>query len=274
MRVPLLTIRIIAMAAGLMLVCLTVSSSAQLTISIPNFPKKKKEAKPAPAPEPAAVSTTTEESTPTSSASSAPSSEAAASKPSSSGCAGDAFYDVWNEQIEQTAEDVKSFTPGRDYFVRDFNDNENKYLKMALSENQRKEYEEGWADDDTKRCVNASLDKLAALASKAIGSYTPVGYTLGTPSDKAALRAAVTDIGNATVFTVGIKDVNWKIVHNDIGIPTGRKKLGKLWVKYPGQTYCKIIWANVWQPYAGGGTYADSEGDFIAWEFAGCPAGK
>ncbi len=269
MRIPLLTVRTIA-AAALMLAGLTIISHAQVTISVPGFPKIKKQPKPTPAPETTSVSTP-ETSTPTSSVLSG---EAAASTQSSKGCAGNPFYDVWNEEIEKTADDVKSFTPGRDYFVRDFNDNENKYLKMALSDNQRKEYEDGWADDDTKRCVNASLDKLAELASKVIGTYTPVGYTLGTPAEKAALKAAVSDISNATVFTIGIKDVNWQIVHNDIGIPTGRKKLGKLWVKYTGQKYCKIIWANVWQPYSGGGTYAASEGDFIAWEFAGCPAGK
>ena len=268
MRVPLLTMRAIAAAAGLMLAVLAISSTAQITINVPNFSKKKKESKPTPAADPAAVSTSEAPTASTPASSEEPSDSA------KKGCESDSFYQVWNEDIEKTAEDVKSFTPGRDYFVRDFNDNENKYLKMALSESQRKEYEENWADDDTKRCVNESLDRLAAIASKVIGGYTPVGYTLGTPAEKAALRSAVTDLSKATVFSVGIKDTNWKILHNDIGIPTGRKKLGKLWVKYPWDKYCKIVWANVWQPYAGGGTYAASEGDFVAWEFAGCPAGK
>src|SRR4051812_35318811 len=213
MRLPLRTIA----AAGFILAGLLVSANAQITISLPNFKKAKKESKPTPAPETSVSAPET--STASSSASNDESSEAPAAK---KGCESDSFYRAWNEDIDKTAEDVKSFTPGRDYFVRDFSDNENRYLKMALSESERKEYEENWTDDDTKRCVNESLDKLAALASKVIGSYTPVGYTLGTPAEKAALRAAVTDLSKATVFSVGIKDTNWKILHNDIGIPTGR----------------------------------------------------
>jgi hypothetical protein len=267
MRTRVLSFTTVTAAVAIVFTCLLGTANAQFTITIPNFPKVKKEPKPTPAPPQEAPA---ENSNSNSSRSDVEASEPSAKK----GCSG-GFYEVWSEEIGKTIDDVKSFTPSRDYFVRDFNDNQNKYLKMALSQSYRKDEESDWSDDDnTKQCVNARLDELAAVAEKAIGSYTPVGYTLGTPADKAALRAAVTDISTAQVFQVGVKDMNWKIDTNDIGIPNGRKKLGKLWVKYPGDKYCKIIWANVWQQYAGGGTYNSSTGDFIAWEYAGCPAGK
>ena len=268
MRTRVLSFTTIAAAVAVVFLCLLGTVNAQFTITIPNFPKAKKEPKPTPAPPQEAPAENSNSNS--SNSSGGGTSEAAASKECSGG-----FYEVWSEEIGKTIDDVKSFTPLRDYFVRDFNDNTNKYLKMALSKSYRDDEEKDWGgEDNTKQCVNARLDELAVVAEKAIGSYTPVGYTLGTPADKAALRAAVTDISTAQVFQVGVKDINWKIVSNDIGIPNGRKKLGKLWLKYPGDKYCKIVWANVWQQYAGGGTYNTSTGDFIAWEFAGCPAGK
>jgi hypothetical protein len=267
-----LALRVALLALFVAATGLTVRS--QFTITIPKIPKIKKAQ---PTPTPTVSSNDNSSSSSTSSSGTSESSQSAEEeKPKAKSCDDDVFYSVWNEDIQKTAEDVKSFSPGRDYFVRDFNDNENKYLKMALSQSEREDSEKGWADDNTKRCVNQRLDELATLAVKPIAGYTPVGFTGGTPAEKTALRSAVNDLGKATVFTVGtaVGSPNWKIVYNDIGIPTGRKKLGKLWVKYPGDQYCKIIWANVWQPYAGGGTYSASEGDFIAWEFAGCPAGK
>lgn len=184
------------------------------------------------------------------------------------------FYQVWNEDIQKTIDDVKSFTPSRDYFVRDFDDDQNKYLKMALSDAERRDEEKGWADDATKKCVNDRLDELAAVASKAIGGYTPKGYTFGTPAEKNILKGAVDDISKATVFSVGLKSATWKIVKDDIGLPSERVRYGMIWAKYPGEKYCTVVYVNLIQDYAGGGTYNTSEGRFISTEFAGCPAGK
>lgn len=273
-----MSIRLLGVAA-LLTVAMQMSAfvsgaSAQITINIPNFPKIKKQPKPTPTPEP--VVTTSEEVSASDSGSTAESNdERSSATPAKKGCDDDVVFQVHNENITKTIEDATNYTPGsRDYYVQDFNDNHNEYLKAALSPSKRKEYVEKWKDPVLGKCIDARLNDLEAAAAKTIGGYKPTGYTLGTPAEKAALRAAVTDIANATVHSVGIKDNTWKIVYNNIGIPRGRKKLGKLWLKYPNNKYCTIVWANVWQPYAGGGTYGASERDFIAWEFAGCPAGK
>jgi hypothetical protein len=272
MRTKVLSFTTIAAAVAVVFICLSGTAQAQFTINIPNFPKIKKEPKPTPAPPQEAPPQ--EETRNTSNTNSSQSNNDTPA-PAKANCEDDAVYGVWREDIQKTADDAKSWSPGaRDYFVRDFNDNHNKYLKMALSQSYRDDEMESWKDSAIAGCLNARLDELNAVASKSILTYTPAGYTLGTPADKAALRAALTDISKAQVFQVGVKDMNWRIVSNSLGIPEGRKKLGKLWVKYPGDKYCKIVWANVWQQYAGGGTYNSSTGDFIAWEFAGCPAGK
>jgi hypothetical protein len=271
------------LGASTLLAALTLTSTfvgdagAQITINIPNFPKIKKGPKPTPTPEPVVTtSTTTSSSTdPDNGSSVTRGDESSSTVPAKKGCEDDIVFQVHNENITKTIEQALDYTAGsRDYYVQDFNDNHNEYLKAALSPSKRKEYIDRWKDPVLGKCFNDRLNALEAAAAKTIGSYKPIGYTLGTPAEKAALRAAVTDIAQATVHSVGIKDNTWKIVYNDLGIPRGRKKLGKLWLKYPQNKYCTIVWANVWQPYAGGGTYGASERDFIAWEFAGCPTGK
>ena len=191
-----------------------------------------------------------------------------------SNCDEDSFYQVHNENIQKTLAQVKDYTPGsRDYYVEDFNDDENIYLKAALSPGERKEWEPEWQDENMKKCINARLDELAAAADKTIGSYKPVGYTLGTLAEKNILRGGVTDIAKATsVYNVGLNSANWKIVKNDIGIPTERVRYGTLWLKYPNNKYCTIAYVNLVQDYSGGGTYNASQARFISWEFAGCPA--
>lgn len=230
---------------------------------------KKPKATPSPTPEPEDDNSNSTNN----SMSNSNSDDEAAGSGTKKACDGGAVYEVWVDDIQKTMDDINEFTPDRDYFVRDFNDNQNKYLKAALKPSEREDWLKNW-EPEIRKCLNDKFDELKALADKKIGTYTPHGYTLGTPADKAALRAAVTDIAQAQVFQVGVKDMTWKILYNDIGIPTGRKKLGKLWLKYPNSKYCTIVWANVWQPYAGGGTYGASQRDFIAWEYAGCPAGK
>ena len=191
-----------------------------------------------------------------------------------SNCDQDAFYQVHNENIQKTLAEVKNYTPGsRDYYVEDFNDDENIYLKAALSEKKRTSWESEWQDENMKKCINARLDELAAAAEKTIGSYKPTGYTFGTPAEKAILKGGVTDLDQASaVYNVGLKSAAWKIVKNDIGIPEERVRYGTVWAKYPWNKYCTIIYVNLVQDYAGGGTYNDSVARFISWEFAGCPA--
>lgn len=168
---------------------------------------------------------------------------------------------------------MKNYTPGsRDYYVEDFNDDENIYLKAALSPGERKDWESEWQDENMKKCINARLDELAAAAEKTIGTYKPVGYAFGTPAEKNILRSGVTDIGKASeVYNVGLNSANWKIIKNDIDIPTKRVRHGTIWLKYPNNKYCTIAYVNLVQDYAGGGTYNASEARFISWEFAGCP---
>ena len=245
------------------------TASAQITINIPNLPSFKKKPKPAATPETVVVSAEAPDGAPPIAATG----NAPVAAPAKT-CDSDSFYRVWNEDIQKSADDIRSFTPTRGWFVRDFNDDENKYLKMALSDSIRRDRMKSWEEDAVKGCVNARLDELKTLAEAKIQGYSPHDFTLGTPAEKATLRAAFTDINIAKIYQAGIKSPEWKISTNEFGIPTHRRKFGALWVKYPDDKYCRIYWINVFQAYAGGGTYGANQGQYISWEFAGCPAGK
>ena len=62
-------------------------------------------------------------------------------------------------------DDINEFTPDRDYFVRDFYDNQNKYLKDVLTPGEaQKWFSHG--NPEEKRCMQQRFDDLAALAAK------------------------------------------------------------------------------------------------------------
>jgi len=249
---------------------------AQFTVNIPQLPKIKK-TKPQPQATPETTQTTdTSTTAPTSTGSTTSSTTETEDKPKAKGgCEDDVFYQVHNENIQKTIDQAKDYKPGaRDDYVDNYNDNENIYLKAALSPSKRASWEEDWKDENMKKCINARLDELAAVAEKTIVTYRPpAGYTFGTPAEKAVLKTGVSDLKEATaVYNVGLLSNTWKISKDEYGLPKERFRYGMLYVKYPQNKYCTIIWVNLVQDYSGGGTYNDSEARFIGWEFAGCPA--
>ncbi len=192
-------------------------------------------------------------------------------------CSSDAVTGVHLANLEQTRKEAEEFRPGlRDYYVSTLNDRKNIYLEAALSSSRRKEWLEAWSGDFVK-CMEPALDGLAAVARKTLPGYTgPAGYTLGTPAEKRVLLSAIEDIAQAKVLKVGIKQANWLIDTNSLGIPTARYKHGVIWAQYPNRDdgSCRILWVNIKQDYAGGGTYGASYGYFVSRAFAGCPVGK
>src|SRR5436305_15183479 len=74
-------------------------------------------------------------------------------------CKGDGVFDVLNEEIQKTIDDANSYKPGlRDYYVRDFNDDENIYLLAALSPTERADWLGKWQDAAMKKCFADRLD--------------------------------------------------------------------------------------------------------------------
>lgn len=192
-------------------------------------------------------------------------------------CSSDAVTRVHLDDLGKTRTEAEEFRPGlRDYYVSTLSDRKNVYLEAALSPSERKNWL-GKSPEDFVNCLNPALDGLAAIARKTLPDYKgPQGYTFGTPAEKNALLSAINDIRQAKVLKVGIKQANWLIDKNSLGIPTARYKHGVIWAQYPNRDdgFCRIFWVNIKQDYAGGGTYGASYGYFVSRAFAGCPAGR
>jgi hypothetical protein len=192
-------------------------------------------------------------------------------------CNSDPVTQVHLTDLGKTRTEAEEFRPGsRDYYVSTLNDRKNLYLEAALSPSERKDWL-GRSPEDFVKCMEPALDGLATVAKKTLPGYTgPQGYTFGTPAEKNALLSAINDIRQAKVLKVGIKQANWLIDKNSLGIPTARYKHGVIWAQYPNRDdgFCRIFWVNIKQDYAGGGTYGASYGYFVSRAFAGCPAGR
>ena len=251
-----------AIAAG----AFSTVAHGQITINIREFPKIKKKD----APDPSATQ-------PTSTNTSSPSEETSASTRASDVC-NDAVIEVLSDDMRKTLAQAMEYRPGlRDYYVQDFNDRRNEYLRAAISPSKRKEWYEGKKWDPAKRnCFEPLFNQIAEAAKKTLPTYAPPAYKAGTPAEFKVLRSGVTDLNQATVFRVGLEGPNWRIEKDSYNFPTARFKYGLIWAKYPNidDGFCRIIWVNLVQDYAGGGTYGASYANFIKSEPAGCPPGK
>jgi hypothetical protein len=189
-------------------------------------------------------------------------------------CKDNAVFEVHNENVEITKKQAAEYRPGlRDYYVQDFNDAENVYLKAAISKRRRDEWLARWQDRSIPKCMVPVLDELAVIAKKTLPSYRPTGFTVRNAVDEKVLRDGVNDIANATVLGGGFRPGPWKIETRGNGIPRARYKHGMLYLKYSttDDGFCRMVHVNLVQDYSGGGTYGGSRPLFIKTEPVGCP---
>src|SRR5580704_8594971 len=99
------------------------------------------------------------------------------------------FYQVHFENIEKTKKQAANYKPGaRAFYVSDFNDNENVYLKAALSPKRRNKWLGQMKDPTFVGCMTPQLDELAAIARKTLPSYRPTGFTVRNAAEEQVLR--------------------------------------------------------------------------------------
>lgn len=253
------------------------SASAQITITIPKFPKLKK---PKVVQQPKAEEATpeqpkTEQPTTDDSRTSDESKPETSSPPEitcDSGVVG-----AYLKDIKDTLKEAQEFRPGaRGYYVSTLSDRKNKYFEAALLPGVRKEFAENWkGSPEYAKCLEPALNELAAVARKTLPTYTgPTGYTLGTPAEKKVLISGVEAVPGQKVLRVGLQQANWMIDKDSYNFPTARYKYGMVLLKYPDSKheFCWVFWINLVQDYAGGGTYGASYGNYVARSLAGCPA--
>lgn len=188
-------------------------------------------------------------------------------------CESNPVFTIHNENAQITIKQAAEYRPGlRNYYVREFNDNQNIYLKAAISASRRQKWFEGWKDPSFPKCMGPVLDQLAAVARKTLPTYKPTGFPVRNAAEENLLRTAVNDIADAKPLGGGFTSTDWKIEHRGNGIPRLRYRNGMLYLKYPklDDGFCRIVHVNLVQDYSGGGTYGATRAAFIKTEPAGC----
>jgi len=179
-----------------------------------------------------------------------------------------ARVDIYKKELNELLGDAKSFNGDRGWYSPEFNED---WLLAAISPSRRQKLATKYGE--LYPCISGLLDEIQAAAKISLPKYTLYSYNTRSPADERVIRSAISDLNQAKVFKVGLEGPAWLIQKNSFGIPEKRYKHGAMWVKYSNwdHGYCQILWINVIQDYAGGGTWGSSYGNFIRSEPAGCP---
>jgi hypothetical protein len=190
------------------------------------------------------------------------------------GC-GSPFWSVHYGDAYKTLREAEEYKAGgRDYYVRELSDRRNEYLLASISPNERKEWLSSHriAEKD-QHCLVPLFDEIGAAAKRTLPKYRPRGYSHHDSSEEELIRNAVkAELPDADFLSVGVKSPSWVIEKLRNGIPSLRYKYGMAWVKSSKHDdgFCRIVYVNLVQDHAGGGTYADSVANYISMEPAGC----
>lgn len=176
----------------------------------------------------------------------------------------------------KTLREVEDYRPGkRDYYVRELNDRRNEFLLAGISPAERAEWFSSHKTPDNQRhCMEGIFTAIGEAAKKTLPHYQPRGYTHHESGEDDIIKNAVKqEFPEAEIIETGVSSPSWNIDKHSNGIPRSRYKYGMAWVKGKpwDDGYCRIMYINVFQDYAGGSSYADTQPNYISIEPAGCP---
>lgn len=178
------------------------------------------------------------------------------------------------DDLTQIKEDFDTYTPNRGWLYTKSPAFD--YMLFTVSPRARQNWLKDRKDDDCPS-IHAAFDKLAPSAAKVLAFFVPNknNYPIQNPATNNLIKSKIGDLANHKIFYVGVKQANWLIEKNDIGIPIARYKHGIAWVRYTpdDHQYCRLYYINIVSDYAGGGTYGASYGNYINTEIVPCPAG-
>jgi len=239
-----------------------------VTISIPKRPKT-----PTKTPMPETPSTRVETPGESSSASevaktdSSPTSHASTTQ-------SDAWLEIILEEINKRKKEVESYDPAEE---RQLVTRSTPVLFFpAISLRARERYFKGIEMNETRRsALNTALDSLAAAAAKKLPLYKPDAsiFAFRSPPSERMMLGSLKNAATLKVHKAGIKEANWLIEKNEVGIPVDRYKHGYIWARDSNDDhpYCHLYTLHIQQSYAGGGTYGQTFVKRSDDEIVGCP---
>lgn len=244
------------------------AASAQITITIPGFPKIKK-----PKVEQSQTDSTTrgDQSNQTSTNGDGRATETKTAVPTGN-CEGNIWVQSHLEDIAKRQKEVDTFMPDRGWLI---NSNNYDHLLYAVSPIAREKWLTSAKALDYKNCLASAFDKLAATAATKLPLFLPNtgAYAQHNTAEERLMKSKISDLANHKIFYTGIQEPNWLIDKNEFGLPKNRYKHGMVWVRYTqnDHPYCRVYYINIIQDYAGGGTYGASYAAFIEDQLLGCP---
>jgi hypothetical protein len=238
--------------------------SAQVTITIPKFPKIKKPK----------IEVKNPEDAPTSSATSG---QDSSSTSQSGGDDMDFRLSFFLDEIKKAQESVDEYDPDTKLYL--ISSALSDWLWRAVSMQEREKWGKEWLKKpNEKQKFNEALDTLAASAAKQLPNYrmNTKNYAVHNAAEEKMMKSVLKDPAIYKIHYAGLEQANWLIDKNELGIPTSRYKHGAIWLRdtTKDHPYCYISYVNIIQDYAGGGTYAASYPYFVRDEMVGCPTGK
>jgi hypothetical protein len=240
------------------------AASAQITITLPKFPKIKK---------PNQVQTQTDSTNGQADQTDVRSKEIKTNA-ADGNCDGNIWVQSHLEDIGKRQKEVESFTPERGWLI---NANNYDHLLYAVSPAAREKWLSGANALAYKNCLAAGFDRLAAAAANKLPLFLPNtgAYAQRNAAEVSLMKTKISDLADHKVFYAGIQEANWLVDKNEYGIPKNRYKHGMVYVRYVpnDHPYCRVYYINIIQDYAGGGTYGASYATFIEDQLFGCPAG-
>ncbi len=242
------------------------TSSAQITINIPNIPRIKKPKVKTPETEPP-TTTATDGNT---NANDSP------AKTESRNDEMDFRLTFFLEEIAKTQKSVDRYNPD-DYLYLVSGGSESEWLLRAISMREREKWAKDWLKKpfEQKKFTEA-LDALSASAAKKMPIYTPgaQNFAFRNAEEEKMMKATLKNAATLEIIKIGLFHGNWQISKNDFGLPNARYKQGFIWVRNTADDhpYCHLYQVNIIQDYAGGGTYAASYARFLGDTIFACPA--
>lgn len=245
---------------------------AQVTITLPNFPKipKIKKPKVVATPEP---DTTSGDQNGNDSTTTEPKPTEPKYEPM------DARLSFFLDELAKAQKDVDAYTPEDKLYLVGATSGE--WMRRAISAKERTEWEEKWKSVMTpgaKKRFDDGFAALAASAAEKLPTYKASisKYGFHNAAEERMMKSVLTKIADYKIFSSGLQQSAWLIDKNDYGLPTARYKHGVIYLRdtKSDHPYCYATYVNIKQDYAGGGTYGASYARFIEDEMVGCPAGK
>ncbi len=241
-----------------------------VTISIPKRTKTPKTEPKAETPRASGTAQSEEPKSEVSATSSRTTAATPAARPQS-----DPWLEIMLEEISKRKSEIEKYDPAEGGEL--VKPNTPDLFLPAISVRAREKFFKGvqTMTDVRKSTLNKALDSLAATAAPRLPVYKPdmTLFALRSAPLEQMMLGSLRNSATLKVHKSGIKEANWIIYKNELGIPIDRYKHGYIWARDASDDhpYCHLYTLHIQQTYTGGGSYSQTFAKLSEDTIFGCP---